>query len=119
MGSPGTPIARIDSAVAVLRNPNRVIRGGPIQKVHLTITGALAKKGREGIQMRNCTLLVLMSVLSFPVGAIDYAAYGKLAASVVRVMVRVPESNRTLFGSGVVLPDGRIATNCHVIPGTG
>ena len=119
MGSPGTPIARIDSAVAVLRNPNRVIRGGPKQKVHLTITGTLAKKGGEGIQMRNCTLLVLMSVLSFPVGAIDYAAYGKLAASVVRVMVRVPESNRTLFGSGVVLPDGRIATNCHVIPGTG
>jgi serine protease Do len=69
--------------------------------------------------MRNCTLLVVMSVLSFPVGAIDYAAYGKVAASVVRVMVRIPQSNRTSFGSGVVLPDGRIATNCHVIPGTG
>jgi len=60
-----------------------------------------------------------MSLLSFPVSAMDYAAYGKVAASVVRVMVRVPESNRTSFGSGVVLPDGRIATNCHVIPGTG
>lgn len=69
--------------------------------------------------MRNCTLLVVMSLLPFTASAIDYAAYGKVAASVVRVMVRVPESNRTSFGSGVVLPDGRIATNCHVIPGTG
>jgi serine protease Do len=69
--------------------------------------------------MRECILLIVMSLLSFPVDAIDYAAYGKVAASVVRVMVRIPETNRTSFGSGVVLPDGRIATNCHVIPGTG
>jgi len=69
--------------------------------------------------MRDCILLVVMSLLSFPADAIDYAAYGKVAASVVRVMVRIPQSNRTSFGSGVVLPDGRIATNCHVIPGTG
>jgi len=64
-------------------------------------------------------LVVLLSFLSFPAVAVDYAAYGKVAASVVRVVAKVPNSNSTSFGSGVVLPDGRVVTNCHVIPGTG
>ena len=64
-------------------------------------------------------LVVLLSFLSFPAVAVDYAAYGKVAASVVRVVARIPNSNSTSIGSGVVLPDGRIVTNCHVIPGAG
>ena len=64
-------------------------------------------------------VVVLLSFLSFPAVAVDYAAYGKVAASVVRVVARIPNSNSTSFGSGVVLPDGRIVTNCHVIPGAG
>jgi serine protease Do len=62
-------------------------------------------------------LVAGLSLLSFPAVAIDYAAYGKVAASVVRVVARVPNSNSTSFGSGVMLPDGRVVTNCHVIPG--
>lgn len=62
---------------------------------------------------------VLLSFLSFPAAAVDYAAYGKVAASVVRVVARIPNSNSTSFGSGVVLADGRVVTNCHVIPGAG
>jgi serine protease Do len=64
-------------------------------------------------------LALLLCFLSFPAVAFDYAAYGKVAASVVRVVARVPDSNSTSFGSGVVLSDGRVVTNCHVIPGTG
>jgi serine protease Do len=60
-----------------------------------------------------------LSLLSFPSAAVDYASYGKVAASVVRVVARIPNSNNTSFGSGVVLPDGRVVTNCHVIPGDG
>lgn len=69
--------------------------------------------------MRKCTVFVTLSLLSFPVAAADYAGYGKVAASVVRVIAKIPNSNSTSFGSGVILPDGRIATNCHVIPGPG
>jgi serine protease Do len=64
-------------------------------------------------------VVVLLSLLSCPAVAVDYAAYGKIAASVVRVVARIPNSNSTSFGSGVVLPDGRVVTNCHVIPGAG
>ena len=64
-------------------------------------------------------LVVLLCFLPFPAFAVDYAAYGKVAASVVRVVARVPDSNSTSFGSGVVLSDGRVVTNCHVISGTG
>ena len=60
-----------------------------------------------------------LSFLSFPAVAVDYAAYGKVAASVVRVVARIPNTNSTSFGSGVVLPGGRVVTNCHVIPGAG
>jgi hypothetical protein len=69
--------------------------------------------------MRKCPVFVTLSLLSFPVAAVDYAAYGKVAGSVVRVIAKIPDSNSTSFGSGVILPDGRIATNCHVIPGPG
>ena len=70
--------------------------------------------------MRECfPVVVLLSFLSFPAVAVDYAVYGKVAASVVRVVARIPNSNSTSFGSGVVLPDGRVVTNCHVIPGAG
>ncbi len=62
---------------------------------------------------------ILLSFLSFPAVAVDYAAYGKVAASVVRVVARIPKSNSTSFGSGVVLANGRVVTNCHVIPGAG
>lgn len=64
-------------------------------------------------------VVVLLSLLSFPAVAVDYAAYGKVAASVVRVVARIPNTNSTSFGSGVVLPGGRVVTNCHVIPGVG
>jgi serine protease Do len=64
-------------------------------------------------------VVVLLSFLSSPTVAVDYAAYGKVAASVVRVVARIPNSNSTSIGSGVVLPDGRVVTNCHVIPGSG
>jgi serine protease Do len=70
--------------------------------------------------MRNrFPFLALLSFLSFPAAAVDYATYGKVAASVVRVVARIPNSNSISFGSGVVLPDGRVVTNCHVIPGAG
>ena len=69
--------------------------------------------------MQKCALIVLLYFLSFPAVAVDYAAYGKVAASVVRIAARLPDSNSTSFGSGVVLPDGRVVTNCHVIPGAG
>ncbi len=69
--------------------------------------------------MCKCALIVLLSCLSFQVGAVDYAVYGKVAGSVVRIVARIPGSGSTSFGSGVVLPDGRIVTNCHVIPGAG
>ena len=70
--------------------------------------------------MRNrFPLVVLLSFLSFPAVATDYAAYGRVAASVVRVVARIPNTNSTSFGSGVVLPGGRVVTNCHVIPGAG
>ena len=58
----------------------------------------------------GCTLLV-----SLPAVATDYAAYQKVAASVVRVVAHVPGVG-TSFGSGVVLPGGRVVTNCHVMP---
>jgi serine protease Do len=64
-------------------------------------------------------LVALLSLLSLPAVAVDYAAYGKAAASVVRVVARIPNSNSTSFGSGVVLPDGSVVTNCHVVPGAG
>ncbi len=67
--------------------------------------------------MHKRALFVLLAVLSLPVAAVDYAVYGKVAGSVVRITARIPGSNSTSFGSGVVLPDGRIVTNCHVIPG--
>ncbi len=64
-------------------------------------------------------VVVSLWLLSFPAIAVDYAAYGKVAASVVRVVARIPDSSSTSFGSGVVLTDGRVVTNCHVIPGAG
>ena len=68
---------------------------------------------------KSSWFVVLLSVLSFPAAAIDYATYGKVAASVVRVVAKIPNTRSTSFGSGVVLPDGRVVTNCHVIPGDG
>ena len=67
--------------------------------------------------MRNAVLLSVAISFSMSAAAADYAAYTKTAASVVRVVARLPNSSSTSFGSGVVLPDGRIVTNCHVIPG--
>ncbi|MEO8156776.1 MAG: serine protease [Betaproteobacteria bacterium] len=70
--------------------------------------------------MRKRILLSLLSsLLSFPAMAVDFAVFGKVAASVVRVVAKVPNSDSTSFGSGVVLPEGRVVTNCHVIPGDG
>lgn len=63
------------------------------------------------------TTVFVSLLLSLPVSAADLAAYTRTAASVVRVVARLPNSNSTSFGSGVVLPDGRVATNCHVIRG--
>lgn len=69
--------------------------------------------------MRKYVLIVLLSLPASPVLALDYAAYGKVASSVVRIAARLPGTNSTSLGSGVALPDGRIVTNCHVIPGAG
>ena len=69
--------------------------------------------------MRKYVLMVLLWVPACPVLALDYAAYGKVASSVVRIAARVGGTNSTSLGSGVVLADGRIVTNCHVIPGAG
>lgn len=65
--------------------------------------------------MRKFFLLVCLSLVSVPVVAADYSAYQKVAASVIRVVANVPGVG-TSFGSGVVLPGGRVVTNCHVIP---
>ncbi len=62
-------------------------------------------------------LAVLLSLPSFQSVATDYATYAKAAACVVRVVARIPDTNSMSFGSGVVLQDGRIVTNCHVISG--
>ena len=64
--------------------------------------------------MRNTVLLACL-LAALPAAAADYGAYQKVAASVIRVVATVPGAG-TSFGSGVVLPGGRVATNCHVIP---
>ena len=64
-------------------------------------------------------LLTLLWPPVFPAGAVDYAAYGKVAPSVVRVVAKLQGTNSSSFGSGVILSDGRVVTNCHVIPGAG
>lgn len=65
--------------------------------------------------MRKFFLLGCSLLVCLPAAATDYAAYQKVAASVIRVVAHVPGVG-TSFGSGVVLPGGRVATNCHVIP---
>jgi serine protease Do len=65
-------------------------------------------------EMRN-TLLLACLLACLPAAAADYGAYQKAAASVIRVAASVPGAG-TSFGSGVVLPGGRVVTNCHVIP---
>lgn len=67
--------------------------------------------------MRKTVLFCLLLWLSLPAAGTDYAVHARTAMSVVRIVARIPNSNSMSFGSGVVLPDGRIVTNCHVIPG--
>lgn len=64
--------------------------------------------------MRFSVLLALLLACQQAAG-VDYGAYQHVAASVIRVVASVP-GRGTSFGSGVVLPGGRVATNCHVIP---
>ncbi len=45
--------------------------------------------------------------------AADYDAGRKAGVSVVRVLASTPASHGS-FGSGIVIPGGRVATNCHV-----
>lgn len=56
---------------------------------------------------------VTQAALCGPVWPADHVAYGKIAASVVRVVASHPDAAASL-GSGVVLPGGNVATNCHV-----
>lgn len=65
-------------------------------------------------EMRNTVLLACLFA-ALPAAATDFGAYQRVAASVIRVVADVPGA-KTSFGSGVVLPGGRVATNCHVIP---
>jgi serine protease Do len=65
--------------------------------------------------MRKFFLLVCSLLGSLPAAAVDYGAYQRVAASVIRVVANVPGVGMS-YGSGVVLPGGRVATNCHVIP---
>lgn len=67
--------------------------------------------------MRITALALLLPLLPFTAAAADYSAHARIASSVVRVIARLPNPGSTSFGTGVVLPDGRVATNCHVIPG--
>ena len=46
----------------------------------------------------------------------DMAAAIKAAGGVIRVSAIIPDKG-SFAGSGVVLPDGRVVTNCHVIRG--
>jgi len=69
--------------------------------------------------MHKGILIVLLWLTASPVVALDYGSYGRVAASVVRIAARLPGTSSTSFGSGVALADGRIVTNCHVIPGAG
>lgn len=65
--------------------------------------------------MQKLVLAVSLLLASLPAIAVDHSAYRKVAASVIRVVANVPGVG-TSFGSGVVLPGGRVVTNCHVIP---
>lgn len=58
-------------------------------------------------------LAAFSSLFVQSVPAADYDAARRAAASVVRVVASTP-APRGSFGSGVVLPNGRVATNCHV-----
>ncbi len=61
-------------------------------------------------------LIVFSLALSGPALGGDMAAAIKAAASVIRVNAIIPGKG-SFAGSGVVLPDGRVVTNCHVIRG--
>jgi serine protease Do len=63
--------------------------------------------------MRYSILLAGLLTCGLAVAA-DYGAYQTAATSIIRVVATVPGSG-TSFGPGVVLPGGRVATNCHVI----
>jgi S1-C subfamily serine protease len=51
-----------------------------------------------------------MCLASTAAADIDYA----VARSVVQIQAKPPEGGRVFMGSGVVVADGRVATNCHV-----
>jgi len=65
--------------------------------------------------MHKPFLYAVLLGFSLPAAATDYAAYQKVAPSVIRVVASLSGAG-TSFGSGVVLPGGRVVTNCHVIP---
>jgi serine protease Do len=65
--------------------------------------------------MHRFFVLICSLLVSLPAFATDYGTYQKVAASVIRVVANIPGVG-TSFGSGVVLPGGRVVTNCHVMP---
>ena len=67
--------------------------------------------------MRIVAIASLILLLPSTAVAVEPAAHARTASSVVRVVAKLSTPGSTSFGTGVVLPDGRIATNCHVIPG--
>lgn len=78
--------------------------------------GGISGREREVSKVFHRALLGLVALAPlFPHLAIaaDYDAARKAAVGVVRVIASTPGA-RDSFGSGVALPDGRVATNCHV-----
>jgi len=68
------------------------------------------------LQRRLLAIAALSPLLAHVALAADYDAARRAAVSVVRVVATMPAS-RGSFGSGVVIPGGRVATNCHVTRG--
>lgn len=65
------------------------------------------------LQRSILAVAVLSPLFTHVAVAADYDAARRAAVSVVRVVASTPAS-RGSFGSGVVIPGGRVATNCHV-----
>lgn len=68
------------------------------------------------LQRSLLAVAALSPLLVPPAFAADYDTARRAAVSVVRVVASTAHS-RGSFGSGVVIPGGRVATNCHVTRG--
>lgn len=74
---------------------------------------ANALKARSAIEL---TLLLSLAVLAFDVQALTPAqVFDKVKDSVVVVKTLDAQGKIIGQGSGVILPSGKIGTNCHVV----